>query len=321
MKKNLFKCVSILLISLSLAGCPGTLTGVLAQLAPQADTGCKMNYKSAGKFSIAGVEIPITRLPDGQKVKIGSINYEAAEAYELTKGAQALDQARLTSCSVMNNAGFATMSEAYKKDIYDKVIALANRMTDYGNDLASAKDAQQGLNAADKAQTDGKKAAETSKPQQTAEIRMIEDLSDRLSRAMELTSTRTGQLEQKLVMLRSEFDDLQTRGQTSRIDIIGFPAAATNLSAEKRGQLYVRLQNAMAKMPGKQKTLVLIVGYADRSGAYLSNVDLGLRRAQVVKSYIQQQRFPRMFDVRAVSGGVDDSGGGRHVSIYVSAIA
>lgn len=78
------------------------------------------------------------------------------------------------------------------------------------------------------------------------------------------------------------------------------------------------MQGALDSIPAPQRPVILVVGYADKAGRYLHNVDLGLRRAQVVVEFLQQHHFTREYEGRAVSGGIDNSPGGRRVSIYVT---
>lgn len=122
-------------------------------------------------------------------------------------------------------------------------------------------------------------------------------------------------LSDKVDALTQRLDARSGRGE---IRAMGFNKNGVSLVAAERQQLYNEFQKALGKVPQSQRPVVLIVGYADKSGPHLRNIDIGLRRAQTVKDYLQEQKFSRAYEGHFMSGGTDDSAYSRRVDIFIT---
>lgn len=286
--------------------------------AKAAQDGCKMSFKTAGGWSISGINIPTTKLPTGSTVKIGNVVYNADQAYELTESAQALEQARLLSCALINSPAFISMSDTYKSTGFATAFAAVTSMTTFGTKVRDAAAPAEGLAAAEQAKKEALSAAEKAaaeaakKPLVSLDMRL-----DSLSQSTLTASKDASHALQAIEKLRTDVDGWRAAPQSSRIEIVGFPSGATDLSLAAREAMFAKVSLALSVLPPKQDALLLVVGYADAPGALRYNVELGLRRAQNVIDILQRQPFERTFQSRASSGGVDRSASGRHVKIFV----
>lgn len=135
--------VTALGASLALSGC--------GNLASRADDGCQMTVRSAEGWLISGVNIPVSRAPDGASVTIGSVTYNADQAYELSRAAQELDQVRLQNCATIYAPKFSDKPDAAREPYFGRVIAAADQMAKFGTALKGAKSVEAGLAASQEA--------------------------------------------------------------------------------------------------------------------------------------------------------------------------
>ena len=129
------------------------------------------------------------------------------------------------------------------------------------------------------------------------------------------TSDALKQISEKVDVLNKRFDAKSGQGE---IRVMGFSENGVGLAATERQRLYVEFQEALGKIPVSQRPVVFIVGYATKSGSYLRNIDIGLRRAETVRAFLQQQKFSRAYEGQVMSGGVGDSAYARRVDVLVT---
>lgn len=324
--------VASVILSTSLSGCFLFRNNTVANDMGDA---CRMSYKSVGGWKIAGLEIPLGKLAPDQKVKIGSVEYGATQVDKLAETAQLLEQVRLMNCAVLS-AKLPDAAELVKK-AYDVVQA-------FGTGLKTATTPQQGMAAADKAQSEAKQLAENTmtkpgapeapagpQPPSTPKTSSNDgesDVSDPFKAIAKLAAStsrdsifhgeRIKAIQDTLTSLNKRVDNMRPLPQQSAIEIVGFAFNGTSIPADAREGVYEKFGAALDAIPEGVTAKVLIVGYTDKSGAYLRNLDLGLRRAEVIREILQRQSYARAFLSQAVSGGVSESQRGRHVMIYVS---
>ena len=259
-----------------------------------------------------------TQLVTGSTVKIGNVVYNADQAYELTESAQALEQARMLSCGLINSRAFVSMSDSYKAPGFATAFAAVTAMTTFGNKVRDAAAPAEGLAAAEQAKKEALSAAEKAKLEAAKTPPVSLDMRlDSLSQSTLTASKDASNALQAIEKLRTDVNGWRAAPQSSRIEIVGFPSGATNLPLAAREAMFAKVNLALSVLPPRHDALLLVVGYADAPGASRYNVELGLRRAQNVIDILQRQPFERTFQSRASSGGVDTSASGRHVKIFV----
>ena len=72
-------------------------------------------------------------------------------------------------------------------------------------------------------------------------------------------------------------------------------------------------------MSAPRRPRVAVVGFADESGSYLRNVELGLRRAQLVAAFLERSFSGQAYIAIVSSGGVlNEAENGRRVDVRIS---
>lgn len=262
-----------------------------------------------------GVEIPLGNLAPGQTLKIGRIEYTAAQTQKLSAAAQLLNQVRLTACA----AHFSSNPAA------EKIHAMTlQTMVTLATGLKAANTPEQGLAAADTAIKEAKEAKELAKTIEKDTVTLKPPVKPEEPTAPTPPKIPTVSLDVKVDQMSDDIKDIKTqighllKARTNVIEVTGFEFNSTALPAGVRDDLLARFRTALEVVPSGQNVTVLIVGYADARGRHLPNLDVGLRRASTVSSLLRRHTFGRSYQDATVSGGTSSSTLGRHVKIYVN---
>lgn len=332
MNQSRVTTITLLLASALIGACTPQVTNPDREASGNSegrDDACSASYITpAGNLKGSGFEIPIGKWAGGP-IKIGTVQYDHSEAQKLSEAAQRVEQARLTFCRATSPAVLNTLPATDRKDVVLQAItsnekvqtavskfvtAVANANTP-AESVAAAADLKQTVEAEQKKVVDKAPAAAASEKQ--ANRSPYEPQSWSLTLALMQAESADGirKLSDKVDVLAQRLDNGHPRGE---IMITGFNDNGVTLPAAERQRLYSQFQDALGKIPESQRPVVLVVGYANKSGAYLKNIALGLRRAQTVMSFLQEQKFSRGYEGHVMSGGIEDSAYAQRVDIFVT---
>lgn len=326
MKSSLWNVSGVMALAcLILTGCPSVASKNDSVREGGANSACAVSFLNPkGDFEMSGVVIPLGFKIDAPVIKIGAAKYTASDAQKLSDAAQRMEQARLNNCLVVNAPGFRELTPEMRMELLKDIITVSKNMTGFANLIASSTDPAKAVAEAEKLT----KTAEVVKAKADDAAKKIAEVEEKVAfekpwtsdfESMRAESSRNlATIFEEVKQVQETLASLKNRAQTVKIDIGTFEINATSIPAAGREQLVTNVQQALESIPSRQRAIVLVVGYSDKSGNYLQNLDLGLRRAQAVINYLIHQRFTREYEARAVSGGINDSPGGRSVSIFVA---
>ncbi len=335
MKRILLAAATISSAAMLLSACEsmrilggGTLGGTTPVTSPIVNHACIGSFVSpAGNIKGAGIEIPIGKWAGGP-IKIGSVDYNHSEAQKLSQAASLAEQSRLTFCRATDPAVLSLVPEASRADVIKTALAgqttIQTNVNAFVVKVMNATTPQEAVAA----------AAELAKTAKEAEKELVDKIPASaggkqvnvlpyeplpLWATLALMQANTADafkhLSDKVDVLNKRFDARPGQGE---IRIMSFNDNGVSLAATERQRLYNEFQEALGKIPESQRPVVFIVGYANKSSSYLRNIDIGLRRAQTVRDFLQQQKFSRAYEGRVMSGGVDDSAYARRVDVLVT---
>lgn len=297
----------------------------LAEAEP--NEGCLASFITpAGNLKGSGIEIPLGKWASGP-IKIGSVTYDHSDAQKLSEAAQRAEQSRLTFCRATSPTVLTTLLQQDRKEVILLAISSNEKIQLSVNNFVSvvinAKTVEEGTAAAaamkQVVEGEQKKVVEKA-PAAGPEKQANGSPYNPQSWALALTLMQAEsadsltKLSDKVDALTQKFDSGRPRGE---IRVLGFNDQGVALPATDRQRLYNQFQVALSNIPESQRPVVLVVGYASKSGVYLKNNDLSLRRAQAVLSYLQEQKFSRGYEGRIMSSGVDDSAYAQRVDLFV----
>lgn len=281
----------------------------------------------AGNFKGAGFEIPLGKWANGP-IKIGSVDYNHSDAQKLSQAAMLAEQSRLTFCQATNPAVLSLLPADSRADVIKTALAgqttIQTNVNAFVVKVVNATSPQEAVAAAaELAKTVNEVAKDLGDKVPTAAIGQQVDgfpyeplpFWATLALTQANTSDALKQISEKVDVLNKRLDAKSGQGE---IRIMGFSENGVALAATERQRLYTEFQEALGKIPVSQRPVVFIVGYATKSGSYLQNIDIGLRRAETVREFLQQQKFSRAYEGRVMSGGVGDSAYARRVDVLVT---
>lgn len=339
MKRTFLASTTFFFATVLLTGCsppvigtsPGVTSGASTSVAntTPANHACIASFVTpAGDFKGSGFEIPLGKWAGGP-IKIGSVDYNHAQAQKLSEAASLAEQSRLAFCRATDPAILTLLSEASRADVVMTAITgqrnIQTKVDKFVTSVKNAKDPQEAVSAADelaKTAKDAKKEIEQKAPTASLDKQPSWSPTNEPLPAWVTMVLMQAKTEDALRELSDKFNALDKRlnnekGQ-DQIKIMGFNENGVSLAATERQRLYGEFQEALSKIPHGQRPIVFIVGYASKHGNHLQNVDIGLRRAQAVKNYLQEQKFSRAYEGRVMSGGIDDSAYEQRVDVFIT---
>lgn len=286
-------------------------------------------YTPQGNFKgkVAALEIPLGHWAGGP-LKVGNLDLDQGKVQQLSSAAQVAEQARLLFCRATNPEVLGLLSESDRRFVIEKATDSMGKVMEnvdtFVRIVITTNDPNEAAAAAEKL----KEAASEAKKQFTAPTTPQPELPKTGS-----VDPSNPSWQAALVLMQVEFatnitslsnkvealnERLIATHQRSNVKIIGFADNSTNLAATERERVFKQFQDALAKIPENQRPVIFVVGYASKAGPYLKNIDLGLRRAQSVLNMLQEQKFSRLYEGHAMSGGVDDSAYSNRVDIFLT---
>lgn len=269
---------------------------------------CKASYSGGTNITFDGFTWPKSPI---EPVKIGKFTYTSAQAKTLGDAVASLEEFRLAHCQSMRNlssakgATAALIAEAIRD--FNKTYASMNATFSYA--LREATSPEDALKKATEAKRLADREAERlAKPpigsglepqlELTALKSQLKDLDDRLSSVEAKRYKGEAHLRQTVIV--SEF--LQN---------------GVSLNATARQTLSARVLQLAGQVPVDELLLATVIGFADSNGSYLANVDLGLRRAQSVATYLATVNSQILIQSIA-SGGISEGvSNARRVEVYL----
>ena len=287
---------------------------------PPPPPGCEVNYVKGAEWNLGGLKLPINAYGLGT-VEVANIKYTGPQAQTLSDSVSAMDQGRRGLCTIIASRAFETMSEKYRAEKFDAMLAINRLIVSYGIDLSKVQTVEAGLALAKstKEKADVIVPPETFPPQSETEksSHKVTGLVDAVARK------DVAILQSDVKVLYADVKALTASGQV-RLQVQPFEPGGSALLAEQRSALVNDFREALARVPAGRTPSVLLIGYADGQGAADYNVALALRRAETVADLLRRLDFGRKFHTEVTSGGISKStptDQARRVEIVVSRTA
>lgn len=275
------------------------------------------------KFFLGGLEIPFK---PNQPVKIGTLDFSLEDARKVSDAIYALSESRKRQCvyllvslrGVPPPSGNRVLQSLDGIQVSEKQAdAVLNVLNTQGGDPKAA------VAAAEKASAIAKEAEEKSKAAlgvqasdngNSSKIAMVDLPAEVQSGIRDI-----GYVKNKLTSVQGQIDDLRKAGPYRQFSIAGFDTGGVMMTSTMKDALSQQLSAALSSAPPALVPRVAIIGFADETGSYLANVDIGLRRAQSVAAYIARN-FPKVTEIQIVSSGgvAANVPNGRRVDLLIS---
>lgn len=284
--------------------------------------GCRMTLKTAGGFKLGSLVLPLGRLAPGQTFDLNGVKYGPSEAYKLTDAAQNLEQVRLMSCGILAAPALKYASQQAVDKAIDSATLALTAIAKYTKELEAAKTSEAGIDAAQQANTDAAEVPNKIPPELKSSLAVQFDLSPLktdidLVRAEVVSSVQ--ELSAQIGALQSQVTQLGQTPSVRRIEVVGFAPSSDGIPAQARESLASSFRSAFARFDAERTPVVTIIGYADQTGNYTSNIRLALRRASTVNEFLRRQRVGREFESHVTTRGVLTGGREvRRVDIIIS---
>lgn len=265
------------------------------------------NPKPGFTFKTAGLEIPYK--PNGP-IKVGSLNFNRDDGIRLSDAIFAMGETRQSQCAYLAAAllgnpkpsGERIMQsldgiKATRKQADDVVTLLKTQGAD---PTKVAEIAEAGATNAVKALEKLKeKLAEPSEvtPGKIGLSNLTDDLIAKIERFRDIDSVRSS-----LVTVQADLAEMRKAAPYRAFKVTGFDVGGVTLTAEMKTILSLQYTEALASAAPRVVSRVSIVGFADSTGIYLRNVDIGLQRATNVAAYLERN-FPKAAEIKMISSG------------------
>jgi outer membrane protein OmpA-like peptidoglycan-associated protein len=297
----MMKILAALCASAVLAGCGAFLRTPVIE-------GCEPVVRNdRNSLTFKGIVLPIGATT---RVQVANISYEPAELQVITDSIQALANNRLTQC-VYVSAALKTTPPA----TVQQLILIRKEFTDMDTEanrlfflIKDSTSAQAVIAQASSILIQSKSKTENVEKILTTPA-PISDLKPTLKEPISLSElpaelfTRLDKFETSLSLLRTDFAKSPAAKNGSKtITVVGFENSSARLSDPMKASLIRDFELALPLSPAAEAQLLNVIGYADTSGSYLRNVDLGIRRASEVASFLTKT-FPDRAKIGILSSG------------------
>lgn len=293
---------------------------------------CRVSYiNPAGDFKTDAIDVPFGSSPNAAHFRIGHVEYTHDDAQKLAPAAQEAEQIRLMYCLTTDPNVIARIPpDALPALLMEGMHAMEN-LHGFTYRILNATSVKEGQQAAD----DLTKASQAATADMANKVKQYApDVpipkaaapgTPNTAPAMPpvppapstaaITPANLQQLFAEVSALNKKLSEPSARAE---IKVLGFASKGVSIEAAERHQLYNEFEQALNRIPPNQHPVILVVGYAQKSGPYLKNIDLSLRRAQAVMSFLLEQKFSRSYEGHVMSGGVDDTAYADRVDIFLT---
>lgn len=298
------------------------LSGCSSLIPRPVQDGCRMTMKTAGGFKLGSLVVPLGKLAPGQTLKLNGVEYGPAEAYQLTEAAQNLEQVRLMSCGILASPALQYASQHAVDKAIGAAMTVLNAIATYSKDLEAAKTQQAGVQAAQNANREAAEVPKQIPPELKSASPALFDptpLNTDIALVRAEVASTVQQLSSQIQTLQGQVAQFLKTPSLRRIEVAAFAPASAEIPAQARESLASSFRAALAGFDPDRTPVVTIIGYADRTGNYTSNIRLTLRRASAVSDFLKRQRLGRDFESHVTTGGVLAGGReARRVDIIIS---
>lgn len=270
---------------------------------------------------IGGVEVPFK---PGGPIKIGKLEFDKSDGATVSDAIFALSESRQRQCSYLAAAllGKPRPSGAAILQVLSRIDATGAKVDSIVADLSDgAKDPKQVAARAEQAAQTAKQEEEAAKRNLLTEPKsgkvgykdLAEDVAAdiRLSRDVPNVKVELSNVQQRLLLIGASIS-------TQRVIVGGFEAGGVALSSQMKEALAKQFSSVVGSFRQAGAPRVAIVGFADETGSYIQNIDIGLRRAQSVVAYLERSYPQQLIFTIVASGGVQVGSGARRVDILIS---
>lgn len=268
-------------------------------------TSCPTVIKNHGeRLEFSGIEVPVRSLTP---VKVGKIVYDPVQLQEITDTIQAIDQYRLSQCVLIEQLSKLNPSPVKEIVEISKTITSAN-----SGILAIAASLKTATNPATVINVATEKAAEITKPSPPETPHDIKTTPSASS-----IEGRLDSIEKSAHNFYASWNN-RKRTKITVFPISGFSPGQIALNPTMKASISRILQDLEQTVSNPNFFVLDLVGYADSTGSYLDNLQLGLARAKSVASYISSNHL-KYSNLRLVSsGGIAPVGeNGKRVDLHI----
>lgn len=312
---------------MALAGCASWFMSPMERILANSCEGIPQP-KPGFSLLVSGIEIPYK---PNSPIKIGKIDFDQADALRVSDAIFALSESRRNQCSYLAAALLGN-----PRPSGDKILAALDSVNSSGRQsdavmmvlatngadpkaavrlAVGASEAVKGAEEKVKDVLTKPPVAEAPKPPPPGAKIGMADLSDDVVTGL----NDIGNVKTKLKAVEGQIEDMKKAGPYRQFSVAGFDTGGVTLTSSMKDALSEQLSAALSAAPPALVPRVAIIGFADETGGYLANVDIGLRRAQSVAAYIERN-FPKRTDIQIVSSGgvLVNVPNGRRVDLLIS---
>jgi outer membrane protein OmpA-like peptidoglycan-associated protein len=282
---------------------------------PKAPPGCtSLVERSTGAIHVKGLTIPVG---GADIIKLGEGDYTPAARQTISDAILRVNEYRLAQCNLLSLLVSLKPQPVDKIAMIGEKIAKSNELI-----LQITEDIRKNPDTAKVVEGVKAKEAELPKGEKGA------DLTDGDVLSLKTLHARLGELATSLNENSQKIEALVNRlplpGQApqpfpDRFSITGFAVGTSTLTPAMRKSIAIQLSRLMQASPKAELFQFDVVGYADSSGTYLHNLQLGLARANSVRVLLQSEALGRRSVLRTVTsaGSIEGGADARRVEVHV----
>ncbi|MFS2037096.1 OmpA family protein [Polaromonas sp. CT11-55] len=285
---------------------------------PRVPPGCNsLVEKSAGAIHVKGLTIPVG---SSDIIKLGEGEYTPAARQTISDAILRVNEYRLAQCNLVS------LLLELKPQPVDKIAAIGDKIAK-SNELILqiTEDIRKNPDSAKVVEGVKTKEAELPKDEKGA------GLPEGSDSQLKVVHIRLGELTASVNENSRKLETLATRGASpqeqtqllpGKFSVTGFAVGASTLTPAMRKDIVTQFGRLMQAAPKAELLQFDVVGYADSSGSYLHNLQLGLARAHSVGTFLQAEVSGKRSVLRTVTSAGSAQGGAdaRRVEVYVLSI-
>lgn len=284
---------------------------------PRTPPGCdSLVEKSVGAVHVKGLTIP---LGGADIIRLGEGDYTPAARQTISDSILRVNEYRLAQCNLVS------LLVALKPQPVDKIADIGEKIAK-SNELILqiTEDIRKNPNAAKVVESAKTKEAELPKTTTGASLfddkgsplKMVQDKLDKLAVSVGENSATL-----KTLVARGASPTEPVQAQPGQFSVMGFAPGASTLTPAMRKEIVAQFDRLVQAAPKAERLQFNVVGYADTSGTYLHNLQLGLARAHSVGTFLRAETSGKRSVLTVTSAGSTQGGAqARRVEVHLLSI-
>jgi outer membrane protein OmpA-like peptidoglycan-associated protein len=275
--------------------------------------------KSTGAIHVKGLTIPVG---GADIVKLGEGDYTPAARQTISDAILRVNEYRLAQCNLLSLLVSLKPQPVDKIAVIGEKIAKSNELI-----LQITEDIRKNPDPAKVVEGVKTKEAELPKDEKGAGLpegnpSPLQALHSRLGELTASVNENSRRMEALMARGASPKDPAKQPVIAQKFSVTGFAVGASVLTPAMKKDIVMQIGRLMEAAPKTEQLQFDVVGYADSSGTYLQNLQLGLARAHSVGSALQGEAPGSRALLRTVTSAGSTKGGAdaRRVEVYVLSI-